>query len=149
MVMPKKARGRERTAPPSSPGSFGAAQVFVQHLTDQADGYPISPSWYGWAVREAFLVDLTWPQPVPTSADLRTQGDSREACPLCNAADVTSRRLPIDLYDHAGAPVRRIPQAIFHTCGCCGAGWYDEGADAGPGVPIVEPVVPVYDASDD
>ena len=71
------------------------------------------------------------------------------ACPMCSAPDVTRRRLTIDLYDQAGMPVRRIPQATFHTCGRCGAGWYDEGAETGPGVPIPEQAMPVYDASDD
>lgn len=70
-------------------------------------------------------------------------------CPLCQSNEVTSRALPIELYDDAGVPIRRIPQATFHTCGRCGAGWYDTSAADGPGVPILEPAVPVYDASDD
>ena len=70
-------------------------------------------------------------------------------CRLCCSPEVTSRALPIELYAQDGTPVRRIPQATFHTCGRCGAGWYDVGAEEGPGVPIVEPAVPMYDASDD
>ena len=69
-------------------------------------------------------------------------------CRVCYSPGVTSRPVPIELYE-GDTPVRRIPQAPFHTCQRCGASWYAEGADAGPSVPLPTPAAPVYDASDD
>ena len=71
------------------------------------------------------------------------------ACPICNHPTVTARSIPLELYGQDGTPLWRIPQAQWQTCGRCGAGWYPEGTEHLPQVPIPEHVVPAYDASDD
>lgn len=69
------------------------------------------------------------------------------ACPICGHDVVTTRALPLEVYAQDGTPMHRIPEAIFCTCQTCGAGFYEDGWEHLPHVPITPQASapPLYD----